>query len=93
VLQAFITMPEGKAFVLASSKALGGGPLCKEALPRAQQEFSAPAFTTTTNGQIGILQAVGKIWRSYMLGAGVPSDHLSTTTKKTDSGGKFLSSG
>lgn len=29
----------------------------------------------------------------YMLGAGVPSDHLSTTTRKTDSGGKDLSCG
>ena len=30
---------------------------------------------------------------SYMLGAGVPSDHLFTPTRKTDSGGKDLSCG
>ena len=29
----------------------------------------------------------------YMLGAGVPSDHLVTPTRKTDSGGKDLSCG
>jgi hypothetical protein len=29
----------------------------------------------------------------YMGGAGVPSDHLSTTAKKTDIGGKVLSCG
>ena len=38
----------------------------------------------------------GKYWEElfrYMGGAGVPSDHLSTTTKKTDIGGKVLSCG
>jgi hypothetical protein len=29
----------------------------------------------------------------YMLGTGVPSDHLVTPTRKTDSGGKDLSCG
>jgi hypothetical protein len=32
-------------------------------------------------------------WRSYIGGVGVPSDHLSTPTKKTDMGGKVLSCG
>jgi hypothetical protein len=38
---------------------------------------------------------VGRVFiqRSYMLGAGVPSDHVLTPTKKTDSGGKVLSWG
>ena len=39
------------------------------------------------------MHGVDQLLGLYMLGAGVPSDHLATPTSKTDSGGKDLSCG
>jgi hypothetical protein len=39
------------------------------------------------------MHGVDQLLGLYMLGAGVPSDHLVTPTRKTDSGGKDLSCG